>query len=87
MRLRIRLTDWPRLALVLTDTPRHSCPDCAGRGVWSEDYADWDGEYGGTTTVGCDCWTTWKVQLLPVPLWLARLFGYRPPGYSSEPPF
>lgn len=98
-RLRLQLRSWPYPALVITDTPQPACPDCQGYGGWIEDYADHDGEYGGTTTVMCDCWTTWQRSLLALPRPLANIRNRHiarrwtatarrsAAGYSQEPPF
>lgn len=89
-RLRLCYTTWPRPAIELTDTPRPRCPNCRGDGGWSQDYADAEGEYGGTHEYLCDCWKPDRAWLLlPIPRWLARRFGRGWPqdGYSSEPPF
>jgi hypothetical protein len=89
-RLRIELTDWPRRALILTDTPRPDCPDCLGEGGHEYDYGDdATGEYAGTDWDPCPCWNhqrRWTLLRLP------RLrCRYRDPwatnGYSDEPPF
>lgn len=82
-RLRIRLTDWPRRALILTDTPRPGCPHCHGHGGWSRDYGHPEtGEYDGTEWDPCGCWDdTRRVLLLPLPR------RTPPGGYSNEPPF
>lgn len=85
MRPRIRYRTWPRPALVLTDTPRPHCTYCQGAGGWTEDYADQDGDYGGTEDVWCDCWRPYRNwMLLPIPRLLLRR---RTAGYSTEPPF
>ncbi|MFI5754639.1 hypothetical protein [Streptomyces sp. NPDC051569] len=90
MCLRVRHVTWPRRALVLTDTPRRTCPDCRGEGGWDEDYADEDGEYGGTHSYLCPCWNkNRRWTLLPLP---RRRDHYSDSwatscGYSDEPPF
>jgi hypothetical protein len=80
LRLRIRLTDWPRRALILTDTPRPHCPNCRGEGGTKRDYGDpATGEFAGTEWEPCPCWNkTHRWVLLPLP---------RPFGYRDEPPF
>lgn len=86
MRLRIRRTDWPRRALVLTDTPRPDCPRCHGAGGLVEEYAYPDtGEHWGTGFEPCGCWQHHRRwTLLPLPRHPHRT----PPGsYSNEPPF
>ncbi|XUL89997.1 hypothetical protein ACQ86D_27950 [Streptomyces galilaeus] len=81
-RIRLRLTSWPRHGLELTDTPRPRCTECHGQGGWNEDYADADGDYGGTNWVICGCWKLeHHLFLLPLP-------RRRPRGpFSDEPPF
>ncbi|MFB6580712.1 hypothetical protein ACFCYC_25470 [Streptomyces sp. NPDC056402] len=68
-RLRIRRTTWPRPALILTDTPRPTCPHCQGEGGRSYDYGDYEtGEYAGTEWDPCTCWNEeqrWTVLPLP----------------------
>lgn len=93
-RIRLRYSDWPHPALILTDTARPSCPLCRGEGGWDEPYADADGEYGGEHSIRCDCWTHWTRPLLPVPGRAARLIVrirrralWGSSGYSDEPPF
>ncbi|MFE7560076.1 hypothetical protein [Kitasatospora sp. NPDC057500] len=88
-RMRLRFNPWPRPAIELTDTPRPKCPDCDGAGGWAEDYADDEGEFGGTDYWYCTCWDPSRVRrLLTFPRWTARLLlGWTPPVYSSEPPF
>lgn len=83
LRLRIRVTDWPRKALILTDTPRPDCPDCQGRGGHDVDWADYEtGEYAGTDWDPCGCWTWYRRwALVPLP-------RRTPNGlFSDEPPF
>lgn len=99
IRLRIQLTDWPRRALVLTDTPRPHCRNCGGIGGIGgieHDYGNhYDGEYEGTDWEPCECWNEhrrWTVLPLPrLPKWLRRRRPVRDPwaanGYSDEPPF
>ncbi|WP_198539466.1 hypothetical protein [Streptomyces graminilatus] len=95
LRLRIQLTDWPRPALMLTDTPRPNCLHCQGAGGTEYDYGNhYDGEYEGTHWEPCPCWTEWRRVLLPLPhrpRWLRRHHDGRDPwgpgGYSDEPPF
>jgi hypothetical protein len=80
MRLRIRLDDWPRPALVLTDTPKPKCPDCHGSGI--TDLPDWRG--------CCPCWSPEKSWLLAwVPMRLAHRMAWRRwNAYSdTEAPF
>ncbi|GGU78935.1 hypothetical protein GCM10010275_12200 [Streptomyces litmocidini] len=83
LRLRLRVTDWPRRALTLTDTPRPDCPRCDGAGGHAYDYGDPEtGEYAGTEWDPCPCWHedhSWA--LLPLPRRTPR------GGYSDEPPF
>ncbi|QJT07042.1 hypothetical protein G9272_25205 [Streptomyces asoensis] len=95
-RLRIRVTGWPRRALVLTDTPAPDCPDCAGDGGIEHDYGDYEtGEYAGTEWEPCHCWNeNRRMVLLPLPRrprWLRRHGNGRDPwgsdDYSNEPPF
>ena len=83
MRLRIRVIDWPRRALILTDTPRPRCPHCHGHGGFAQDYGDYEtGEYAGTDWWPCDCWDdTLRWLLLPLPR------RTPPASYSDEPPF
>ncbi|MGW0945187.1 hypothetical protein ACWD4O_21915 [Streptomyces sp. NPDC002623] len=96
LRLRIRVADWPRRALILTDTPRPDCPNCRGEGGNAYDYGDYEtGEYAGTEWDPCPCSDdTRRMTLLPLPRrprWLRRRTDGRDPwapdGYSSEPPF
>ncbi|MFJ5775075.1 hypothetical protein [Streptomyces sp. NPDC093094] len=95
MRPRIRLTDRPRRALVLTDTPHPTCPECRGEGGTAHDYGDHTGEYAGTEWAPCHCWDEARcLVLLPLPRrprWLRRHDHYRdswgPVDYSDEPPF
>ncbi|MBP5938556.1 hypothetical protein [Streptomyces acidiscabies] len=85
LRLRLKVIVCPRRELALTDTPRPDCDNCHGRGGTVHDYGDYDtGEFAGTDYEPCDCWTAWRLPLLPLPSWLRR----RPRGgYSAEPPF
>ncbi|MFC8170920.1 hypothetical protein [Streptomyces sp. NPDC057325] len=92
LRLRLRVTNWPRKALTLTDTPRPHCPDCRGEGGWNRDYGDHEtGEYAGTEWDPCPCWDedrSWA--LLPLPRLPRRRQPHTDPwgnGYSDEPPF
>ncbi|MFF9237234.1 hypothetical protein ACF1AL_00200 [Streptomyces sp. NPDC014801] len=95
LRLRIQRTALPRNALILTDTPRPDCRNCEGVGGIPHDYGDpATGEYAGTDWEPCDCWTEWRILLLPLPRlprWLSRSGTGRDPwapgGYSNEPPF
>ncbi|MCX4590875.1 hypothetical protein OG819_14245 [Streptomyces sp. NBC_01549] len=95
LRLRIQLTDWPRRALILTDTPRPDCPRCEGAGGVAYDYGDHNGEYAGTEWDPCTCWNeTHRWVLMPLPRrprWLRRRYDGRDPwgpgSYSDEPPF
>ncbi|MEV5438723.1 hypothetical protein AB0K80_22335 [Streptomyces sp. NPDC052682] len=96
LRLRIQLTDWPRRALVLTDTPRPGCPECGGEGGTNRDYGDpFTGEYAGTEWEPCACWDeNRRWPLLPLPRLPRRLRRrdrgrdpWSPGGYSNEPPF
>lgn len=84
-RLRLRYSDWPQPHLRLRDTPRPVCPDCGGLGE-VETGGDEDGPYDPAV---CWCWDPGHlVAAWRVPRWLARrLFGWRPPSYSTEPPF
>ncbi|MFE3601841.1 hypothetical protein [Streptomyces sp. NPDC059142] len=82
MRPRIRVTDWPRRALILTDTPRPNCPDCYGDGGIAQHYGDETGEYVDTDWWPCGCWNeSRRWTLLPLPRRTSR------GGYSDEPPF
>ncbi|MFD5269865.1 hypothetical protein [Streptomyces sp. NPDC058335] len=84
MRLRIRLTDWPRRALILTETPAPDCPACEGDGGTAYHYGDSNGEYASTEWEPCHCWNeNHRTVLLPLP----RRRWWRNDGYSSEPPF
>ncbi|WP_329176059.1 hypothetical protein [Streptomyces sp. NBC_01477] len=82
-RLRVKVTDWPRRGLVLTDTPHSRCPECGGTGGHTHDYGDAEtGEYAGTDWFPCDCWNEdRRWLLLPLPR------RTPPGGYSKEPPF
>ncbi|MFJ2402892.1 hypothetical protein ACIOUE_16480 [Streptomyces xanthochromogenes] len=85
-RLRIQRTNWPRPALVLTDTPDPDCPDCLGDGWFEEDYGDHEAEYAGTDCWPCTCWEEtrrWLILPLPRP----RPTGPGRDPWSSEPPF
>ncbi|MEU1165349.1 hypothetical protein ABZ372_34590 [Streptomyces sp. NPDC005921] len=85
LRLRLKVIDWPRKALVLTDTPRRDCVDCDGAGGFQEDYAYPDnGEYWGTGWAPCSCWSQRRLTLLPLPRWARRT---PPGGYSDVAPF
>ncbi|MEU6589387.1 hypothetical protein ABZ923_09160 [Streptomyces sp. NPDC046881] len=85
IRLRIKVVGCPRRALVLTDTPRPDCPDCAGIGGIESFYGDYDtGEYAGSDWEFCDCWTARSWTLLPLPRLLRRTWL---DCYSTEPPF
>ncbi|WP_338682172.1 hypothetical protein QD712_06935 [Streptomyces acidiscabies] len=85
IRLRIRVVDWPRRALVVTDTPRPDCPVCEGLGGIEHPYGDASGEYAGSDWEPCGCWDdSRRWTLLPLP---RRLRRTPPGGYSSEPPF
>ncbi|MGA5319809.1 hypothetical protein ACPCIU_05150 [Streptomyces seoulensis] len=90
MRLRLQVIGWPRRALALTDTPRPDCPACDGVGGIEQDYGDHDtGEYAGTDSYPCDCWTEWRRVLLPLPRLprlLRRRAAHRDP-WGDEPPF
>ncbi|TXJ82077.1 hypothetical protein E2C11_10125 [Streptomyces lavendulae] len=82
MRLRIRVTNRPRRALALIDTPRPDCPLCHGTGGHAWEYTTPDGEYDGSDFEPCTCWNdTWHLTLLPLP------HRTPPGGYSNEPPF
>ncbi|WP_329196259.1 MULTISPECIES: hypothetical protein [unclassified Streptomyces] len=92
MRLRIHRSNWPRLALVLTDTPRPDCPDCQGIGGHNRDYGDYStGEYAGTEWDPCPCWEeTRRWVLLPLPRrlsWRGTSPQPQAGAYSDEPPF
>ncbi|MGW2043735.1 hypothetical protein ACWCPF_00930 [Streptomyces sp. NPDC001858] len=96
IRFRIQVADWPRRALVLTDTPQPHCPDCQGEGWIPYHYGDEHGEYADTGWDPCDCWDdTRRFTLLPLPHLLRRLRRHTydgrdpwgPGGYSDEPPF
>ncbi|NEB04330.1 hypothetical protein [Streptomyces sp. SID13726] len=85
MRLRIRVTNWPRRALAIVDTPRPGCSLCHGEGGHGWDSVDAEGEYAGTDFEFCTCWNPdLSIVLLPLPRWLRRT---PPGGYSNEPPF
>ncbi|MER5707108.1 hypothetical protein [Streptomyces sp. NPDC002122] len=87
-RLRFRLTDWPRRALLLTDTPRPDCPECRGEGGFNRDYGDYEtGEYAGTEWDPCPCWDeNHRRFLLPLPRLPRRRNPYVDP-WGGEPPF
>jgi hypothetical protein len=93
LRLRIRLVNWPRRALILTDTPRPNCSDCDGEGGRAYDYGDETGEYAGTEWDPCPCWNEQRQwAILPLPRRpYRRRHGQGDPwaanGYSDEPPF
>ncbi|MFF9591844.1 hypothetical protein ACF1FX_21950 [Streptomyces sp. NPDC014646] len=91
MRPRIRRITWPYPALILTDTPRPTCPDCQGEGGHHHDYGDETGEYAGTEWDPCDCWDEarrWTLLPLPrLPRWLRRRRPAVDPWASNEPPF
>ncbi|KOV97677.1 hypothetical protein ADL04_15255 [Streptomyces sp. NRRL B-3648] len=71
--------------MVLTDTPRPDCPDCAGTGGIESFYGDYDtGEYAGSDWDVCGCWTAQSWTLLPLPRWMRHT---PPGGYSTAPPF
>jgi hypothetical protein len=88
-RIRLSYQTWPRPALIITDTPRPSCPYCAGEGGWEEPYGGEDGEYAGEHDIRCDCWTSWHRTLLRLPRRLAAIADRRASrqGFSDEPPF
>ncbi|HEY1178767.1 MAG TPA: hypothetical protein VGF17_21655 [Phytomonospora sp.] len=93
-RLRIRVTDWPRRALVLTDTPAPGCAECGGDGAIEYDYGDETGEYAGTNCEPCACWNELHCWvLMPLPRRRGPRYGndgrdpWGPNGYSNEPPF
>ncbi|MFB6895828.1 hypothetical protein [Streptomyces hydrogenans] len=94
-RLRFRLTDWPRRALVLTDTPRPDCTECRGEGGFNRDYGDYEtGDYAGTEWDPCDCWDENRRRiLLPLPRLSRRrtqptdLDPWGPPGGISNDPY
>ncbi|MET9671578.1 hypothetical protein ABZY68_00580 [Streptomyces sp. NPDC006482] len=84
LRLRIRRTDWPRPALILTDTPHPDCPDCLGMGGHAYDYGDESGEYAGTEWDPCLCWDEERRSLGAD----QNTDPWAPTGgYSDEPPF
>ncbi|WFB09534.1 hypothetical protein LRS74_22645 [Streptomyces sp. LX-29] len=87
-RLRIRRVNWPRAALVLTDTPRPACRTCDGDGGTAYGYGDYKtGEYAGTDWEPCPCWDEHRRwTLLPLPR-LPRRLRRANAGYSDEPPF
>lgn len=90
IRLRYQGWGWSRPAIVLTDTPRPTCPDCHGEGGWTEYVQDGPNpEDGERLDVLCDCWTTWSLTLLALPRHLADARNRRGAraGYSQEPPF
>ncbi|MFF3288479.1 hypothetical protein [Streptomyces sp. NPDC003023] len=92
-RLRIRQITWPRRALVLADTPRPDCTDCAGEGGFEHDYGDYEtGEYAGTDWEPCGCWNENRQwTLFPLPRLPRRRRPHPDPwgpgSYSDEPPF
>ncbi|MEV8101925.1 hypothetical protein [Streptomyces sp. NPDC088135] len=80
-RLRIQRTTWPRPALILTDTPRPTCPDCQGAGGHGYVTTSPTGEFDGIDYQGCHCWDPGRRwTLLPLP-------HRTRPTYSDEPPF
>ncbi|MFC5723510.1 hypothetical protein ACFP1Z_25425 [Streptomyces gamaensis] len=85
LRLRIRYTEVPRRALILTDTPRPDCRKCDGEGGANYHYGDPEtGEYAGTDWDPCTCWNEDRCWvLLPLP----RRRASRDPQASNEPPF
>lgn len=85
LRLRVRYTTWPRPALELTDTPRPKCPDCRGKGGWTEYRADGP-ESDITEWEFCGCWKPARAWLLlPIP---RRLTKRTAAGWgSNEAPF
>ena len=91
LRLRIHRSDWPRPALILTDTPHPNCPDCLGEGGHAYDYGDHSGEYAGTEWDPCHCWAeTRRWALLPLPRrrtpWSSPTDPWAPTGTSSAEP-
>ncbi|MFI9307901.1 hypothetical protein [Streptomyces triculaminicus] len=95
LRLRLKVIDWPRRALALTDTPRPDCPNCRGQGGTNHDYGDHNGEYAGTEWGPCPYWD-WDRYLVLLPLlrrprWTHPRDDDRAPwgpaGTSDEPPF
>ncbi|MEU7020951.1 hypothetical protein ABZ990_09905 [Streptomyces sp. NPDC046203] len=86
MRPRIRRTDWPRPALILTDTPRPDCSDCRGEGGWNRDYGDpMTGEYAGSDWDPCPCWDENRRWLLvPVPRLPRREQPYTDPWATTH---
>lgn len=87
LRLRVRRTDWPRPALILTDTPRPRCPDCRGEGGHEHTSVTAYGEFDGTDWYPCPCWDeARRWLLLPLPRLPLRWRRDRH-LYSDEPPF
>ncbi|WP_327226369.1 hypothetical protein OG229_23900 [Streptomyces platensis] len=88
LRLRIQRATWPRPALILTDTPRPDCPECAGYGGIEREYGHPDtGEYAGSHWDPCHCWNQDRRWLLmPLPR-LSRRHRCAPNCLCNEPPF
>ncbi|MFD5487974.1 hypothetical protein ACFWIV_21195 [Streptomyces virginiae] len=89
MRLRIRRATWPRPALILTDTPTPTCPDCNGEGGHNHDYGDYEtGEYADTEWEPCHCWDeTRNWTVLPLPRLPRPRQTSTDPWGGDEPPF
>ncbi|MEE1791419.1 hypothetical protein PUR28_11665 [Streptomyces sp. BE308] len=92
IRLRIQRIDWPRPALILTDTPRPDCRTCDGHGGIECEYGHPEtGEYDGSDWDPCTCWDETRCwTLLPLPNFTRRWRTDRDPRgteYSDEPPF
>lgn len=91
-RLRIERATWPRPALILTDTPRPTCPGCKGIGGIEYPYGDPEtGDYVDSNWEPCTCWNEHlRWLLLPLPRMLRMLRRHRTPvdpWGPTEPPF